>query len=52
MPSPDSRSLGGSPWMDSGLLEIHIPLFTGKKSDSAVFLRNPSRKHSLAQVFA
>jgi hypothetical protein len=51
-PAPDGRLLGGSPWIDSGLLENQIPLQQRKKFHAAGFCEYPSRKHGLIQVFA
>jgi hypothetical protein len=53
MPAPDRRRLGGPPWIDSGSAgNPDSAVDRGKKSDSAVFCENPSRKHALIQVFA
>jgi hypothetical protein len=38
-PAPDGRLLGGSPWIDSGLLENQIPLQQRKKIPRSRFLR-------------
>jgi hypothetical protein len=53
MPAPDSRLLGGLPWIDSGSAGNPDSLVNGEKIPILpLFAKIPSRKHALIQVFA